>query len=536
MDITNQDRGKAAFILAVIGDALGWPYEQNSNRIGKKDELSSNEFINWKRRSGGKYYAHIEEIGGGAYSDDSQLLLATARSLMSTETWMNAFSKCELPIWLLYQRGGGGATLRAAKCWNNNEKPWSKKNAREIRYFEAGGNGALMRILPHVIYNSSNKKEMFKQVFANSIYTHGHPRAIIGALIYADAVSYMLSINKTLDYGELIEYLIKNKSQWSEVPDINNIDNWLLSAQDIYRDRYYDIWKQTVEETIDLLKIAQKGLSQGIIEVMDNTLNSLGCFDKKVNGAGTNTAVISIYLACKYASSPQQGLVQAATLKNADTDTIASAVGGLLGALHGMECIPIEWMKVQDFEYVYDVSQRLSEGAKELYKHEQWLQDNVIILKRKMRNMQTGSSFVIAPFNKVELLSKEKLESQISKYDVYLYTCKSEFGQSIYFKDYIPVDKTLETKFTRIEPVKEKNDNRYRTFIELCDSIQQIVPPRITAKKIFKVIELILNELEKDDTVDQLDKMDEIVKKQIIKMEVSEKVIQDLIKEIKKCK
>ena len=84
--------------------------------------------------------------------------------------------------------------------------------------------------------------------------------------------------------------------------------------------------------------------------------------------------------------------------------------------------------------------------------------------------------------------------------------------------------------------MKEKNDNRYRTFIELCDSIQEIVPPRITAKKIFKVIELILNELEKDDTVDKLDKMDEIVKKEIIKMEVSEKVIQDLIKEIKKCK
>ena len=57
-------------------------------------------------------------------------------------------------------------------------------------------------------------------------------------------------------------------------------------------------------------------------------------------------------MASKYATEPITGLLEAAYLKNADTDTIASMVGGLFGVFYGSEWLSNEWLKVQDYEYI----------------------------------------------------------------------------------------------------------------------------------------------------------------------------------------
>ena len=121
-----------AMFGAACGDALGWPNE----RIGRspsektKSKGSLSEFRKWKRRSGGRYYPHEEIIDAGTYSDDTQLILCIARSLLHGRQWWDRFSRVELPFWTLYEKGGGGATKRAADAWTGGIPPWSEKRKK----------------------------------------------------------------------------------------------------------------------------------------------------------------------------------------------------------------------------------------------------------------------------------------------------------------------------------------------------------------------------------------------------------------------
>ena len=151
------EKYKGAMLAAAIGDALGWPNEQNSNNLNKHyNEL--NAFVEWSRKCGGRYWPYEERICAGEYSDDTQLLIATLRSLLRGNQWGTYFRQVELPAWLEYQRGGGGATKRAAKVWAKGISPWDERNDEKLirSYYMAGGNGVVMRIMPHVIKNEED--------------------------------------------------------------------------------------------------------------------------------------------------------------------------------------------------------------------------------------------------------------------------------------------------------------------------------------------------------------------------------------------
>src|SRR5262249_8652412 len=92
----------------------------------------------------------------------------------------------------------------------------------------------------------------------------------------------------------------------------------------------------------------------------EQTLRELGCFDKRRNGAGTISAVAAIYLAARTATRPSAGLLRAAFLPKADTDTLASMTASLLGALHGPDWTDELNREVQDARYLHDLADRLS--------------------------------------------------------------------------------------------------------------------------------------------------------------------------------
>ena len=110
------EQAVAALVAFAAGDALGWPQEQNSRRSRQLDKTTPTlSFIEWTKRLGGRFQPHEETIGPGEYSDDTQLVLATARSLSHGNRWPEILSRQELPVWLLYERGGGRSTKRAAE-------------------------------------------------------------------------------------------------------------------------------------------------------------------------------------------------------------------------------------------------------------------------------------------------------------------------------------------------------------------------------------------------------------------------------------
>jgi ADP-ribosylglycohydrolase len=332
-------KGQGAFLGAAVGDALGWPQEMAAKRVDKKTgspaELLINGFQQWVRKSGGRYYPHEEIILAGEYSDDTQLLLSTARSLLYGAQWWHHLTKRELPTWARYQRGGGGATTRAVDEWLTGIEPWySPKNKK--RYFDAGGNGVAMRILPHCLLGATETDfgNIAKNIVANGVCTHGHPRALVGALAYGFAVWVAFRETGTLQYGAIIEKVQSGVKSWSVLPDLGDIcPTWMSSAFEVSGGQYYEYWQMTVTDMLRLLEQCREAMKQAALSVDREVLTKLGCFDKSINGAGTVTAAASIFLASRYAADPFHGLVEAGFAHGADTDTIASMTGGLLGAV-----------------------------------------------------------------------------------------------------------------------------------------------------------------------------------------------------------
>jgi hypothetical protein len=60
------------------------------------------------------------------------------------------------------------------------------------------------------------------------------------------------------------------------------------------------------------LDIASEGLARGALDFDEEVMRGIGCYDKRISGAGTVAAAASIFLASKYAVSPIEGVTRAA--------------------------------------------------------------------------------------------------------------------------------------------------------------------------------------------------------------------------------
>ena len=363
----SRSKAEGALLALAAGDALGWPQEV-PRRVKTRPLVKGAhvEFREWIRRGGTRYQAYEEVIHAGDYSDDTQLTIAVARSRINHGTaWWSALTKMELPLWMLYERGGGGATKRAAKAWSRGSAPWKLNSQADVRsYFVAGGNGVTMRVLPHALFFTGfNSPEiLMHDVVLDGIATHGHPRALVGAKAYAYAAWLLARKDNTLKFGELLDTLIDEGSRWSKFPELDQNQNiWFDTARSAMEDSYPAIWEKTCDEMFSLLDIARQGLKAGALANDHEVLNKLGCFGRS-KGAGTSSAAAAIYLVARHAAQPVQGILRAAFEKGADTDTLAAMTGGLMGCLSGVEWLPQSWLQVQDASYLKEIAAHIIQG------------------------------------------------------------------------------------------------------------------------------------------------------------------------------
>ena len=216
-------KAEGAFIALAAGDALGWPQEMPRRvRGGTGGGTPSLEFQTWTRRSGSRFRLFDEPIGAGEYGDGTQLALAVARCRANHgEDWWKAWVRMELPRWTLYERGGGGATKRAAGAWRAGAPPWLADTADDLRrYFGAGGNGVAVRVLPHALFLAGNDDPaaLVQDVVRDGVATHGHPRALVGATASAFAAWSLVRRRATLRFGELLDLLLDERRAWGAFP------------------------------------------------------------------------------------------------------------------------------------------------------------------------------------------------------------------------------------------------------------------------------------------------------------------------------
>lgn len=361
---------KGSIKLSAIGDALGWitEFEKSKDSLQKKYGVDSiDKFYPWEKNVGGRFNGYKDKIAPGSYSDDTQLMLAVARSIKKEgvvdETY---FAKSELSSWLLYSRGAGRTIKNAARKITRKSARWNKNffsykvGKNSIDYRETGANGAAMRILPIALANLGDIEQMKEQVFGNSIVTHGHPRAIVGAMLHGyaiqsmlqhrpdffDFIGYLTEIGKDIHYKLAPRFLDKVEySKW--------VAEWDMKSVTSFR----KLFQETLDETQEYLRIVYKGITKPATD--KEVLTDLGCYADSTKGSGISTVIAGIYYASRYNKEPITAIEKPVNALGTDTDSVAAFTGGLIGALHGQNVIPEKWKSIQDNEYLERIASDL---------------------------------------------------------------------------------------------------------------------------------------------------------------------------------
>ncbi|MFE2068189.1 ADP-ribosylglycohydrolase family protein [Streptomyces sp. NPDC059467] len=345
------DRARGMLVGTAVGDAMGWPYERR-DRTRSLPPLNqvSGRFFAWRRMAGSRFRPIVEDIGPGEYSDDTQMLIAVARArLTAGDQWLPWLQRVEWPFLLDYERGAGAGVKRACRAWEKQGAAWGNRADDQDKYFAAGANGAAMRIAPHVIaHHESTFGDLAHDVVHDAATTHGHPRALLGALVHAYALWVSLRQPAPLAYGWLVEAALDGLKDWRE-PVWQGLDpRWLDGASQAFPDGYERAWDDTVQEVEELLSSARASLESGALSAPSAFLETHGLTRTKTRGSGTLCAVAAVYLAARSASSPERGVGVPARQEGADTDTLASMTAGLLGAGLGQEWLGSYGRSVQD--------------------------------------------------------------------------------------------------------------------------------------------------------------------------------------------
>ena len=429
---TLRPRAEGAVLAAAVGDALGWPQEDRRRRSRSSPKREPRfEFSSWMRREGGRFASHEIEIGPGEYSDDTQLILALAHALRTEDQWWERWTSVELPFWLLYERGGGAASKRSARSWSRGQPPWLE--ADNAKYFESGGNGAAMRVLPHCLRGASwdDFGPLASTVVRDSLATHGHPVAHIGALAYAYALWLALRSSEPLEYGELLAQTRDSVDVWSPMPE-GLPQDWREAAERHSRGGHERHWQSVAEQMIELLELSRVAIGQGALSVDRETLGSLGAFDNQTNGAGTVTAASAVFLASRYASRPVQGIVVAAFCHGADTDTLASMTGGLLGAINGSDWVSRIAANVQDSEHLSATALALLESpngpAPEAEGH-----PSVRRFSQQLAQQHIGEA-VVLPDGRRGVLEQVRDWPTKTRNEIKSFAIRTEDGQTLHIK------------------------------------------------------------------------------------------------------
>ena len=304
-------------------DGHGWAHEKNRGAPLK-------EPIAWQRRIGGRWGV-TAALPLGCYSDDSQLRLATSRAIRSDGFDVEAFAKVELPVWLSYGLGGGRSTSAAAvhlskrnsTWWSNTFKGWSV----------SGGNGAAMRIQPHVwaARSPQDPESYLPDVVRNAVCTHSHPTGLMGAVLHALCVAHAMHTGRLPSSDDLLKAVRVAERLPGMIEDGGELGYWRTGFEQ-EAGNFDRAWANALDEVRDavgLMTTWNTSASGG--ERYRSMVDALKLRDPSRRGSGILTALAAAGLTwCE--TRPAEAMRIAANAIGTDTDTIATMAGAVLGA------------------------------------------------------------------------------------------------------------------------------------------------------------------------------------------------------------
>lgn len=300
------------------------------------------------------------ELPAGTYSDDTQLRLCVSRSIRANGAFdVEAFAKVEVTSWQGYCLGAGIGSKAAAANLSRRGVNWFSNFfvTDRQKYVSAGGNGAAMRIQPHVWSANGSVEDMALRVLRDSIVTHGHTHGFCGALFHALCLWGTLATNSLPSLKTARQFV----AFMGKIPVLLEKDNELAS---FWKPAWEREAGQTLVEAIRRfqaeaqrdLDLVEKALSVAADQSYHEVLERLGCLTDKFRGSGFKTSLAALALSLIHSpTGVERALVRSANELESDTDTIATMAGALLGCLVQHEPT---W-KIQDVKYLREEALRM---------------------------------------------------------------------------------------------------------------------------------------------------------------------------------
>jgi ADP-ribosyl-[dinitrogen reductase] hydrolase len=296
----------------VIGDALGMPFEGLSADNKALLEWDGVSFLPSRPRPP-TYYGSTLALNAGQYTDDTQMSIIVAQSLLDNKGYNPDEISQRYVEWIYsgVARGYGRTTQLAIQALKEGKS-----------YTESGvqgsyGNGSAMRAAPFGVFFCKDKDALIEVVKIDSAITHKSDEAEAGALTIALATYLIVNHEQGDMCRRIAEYLPSSK-----------VKDLMLSMDTIV--------SSDCSPSVILKVIGTKARVQ-------------------------ETVPAAMFLYSYYVH--YQDAVVAAIRCGGDCDTTASCVGALFGAEYGLAGIPKMWHTVEDFDKLVELDQKLYDGA-----------------------------------------------------------------------------------------------------------------------------------------------------------------------------
>jgi ADP-ribosylglycohydrolase len=351
-------------LWAAAGDALGWITELSRGPSGVAHRTGTDmvhQTIRWQRNIGGRNGPRVD-LPAGAYSDDTQLRLAVSRSIRGDGFFdAETFAKIEVTVWPTYALGGGLGTKAAATNLARRSVNWFSNffDTGGQKYVNGGGNGAAMRVQPHVWAALRISDAMSLNVLRDSLATHGHPHGFCGAIFHALCVGHALHEGRLPTPAEWKEFI----ESFAGVERLIGLDPQLAA---FWQSAWENDGSITIGSAIAQMRDEARRDLDTVVGILDRRpmdsyrqiLNALGCLTQQFRGAGFKTALAAAALTILHRDdeSPEAALVSAANELESDTDTIGTMAGAIFGCVTSREP---EWA-IQDRDYIVQEARRLA--------------------------------------------------------------------------------------------------------------------------------------------------------------------------------
>jgi len=291
MDGQRKSRFVGSLLGCAFGDVLGSAVEMQprSEILRQHPQLLRN------------FTAAERSIGFGCYTDDTEMTLALARSIIRSGRVDGADCAASYAEAFTPERGYGRSAIEVLTALQQGAD-W--RSTGTLLFAEGSfGNGGAMRIAPvGLLYGQFEYPRLYSKVKAAVWMTHSHPEGIDAALLQARAVGLLASCEAVPEPKHILEQLL-----------------WFAPESGLNK------------QLQQLAALLASGASA------EQVVAAFACGVRSADSWPP-----ALWAALRYIDNPEEAIIQAVNL-GGDADTIGAMTGALAGALHGDRWFPTRW-------------------------------------------------------------------------------------------------------------------------------------------------------------------------------------------------